>query len=98
MNHRPTAQKELPGRIAGAGERWPRGMRRDDAAAYLGISTSKFDDWVTRGIMPQAKRQDGVKVWDRYSLDQAFELLPDAAEETSNSWAHLDGGDKFAAR
>ena len=43
--------------------------------------------------MPQAKRQDGVKVWDRLRLDQSFELLPDEAEAVSNSWAHLDGGD-----
>lgn len=81
-----------------AGMRWPRGMRRDDAAAYLGISPSKFDDWVSRGIMPGPKRQDGVKVWDRMRLDQAFELLPDEAEESQDSWAHLNDGNKIAAR
>lgn len=73
-------------------------MRRDDAAAYIGISPSKFDDWVIRGVMPKAKRQDGVRVWDRVRLDQAFELLPDEAETTSDSWAHLNGGNPIAAR
>jgi predicted DNA-binding transcriptional regulator AlpA len=54
----------------------PRGLRRDVAAAYVGVSLSKFDDWVSRGLMPRPKRQDGVIVWDRLALDAAFEDLP----------------------
>jgi predicted DNA-binding transcriptional regulator AlpA len=73
-------------------------MRRDDAAAYLGISTSKFDDWVARKLMPSPKRQDGVVVWDRYRLDRAFESLPDDADTGVDSWAHLNGGNKIAVR
>ena len=70
---------------------WPRGLRREAAAAYLGISPSKFDDWVARGLMPSPKRQDRVTVWDRARLDLAFDSLPDEVEESVNSWAHLDG-------
>lgn len=81
-----------------AGTRWPRGMRRDDASAYLGISPSKFDDWVFRGIMPGPKRQDGVRVWDRLQLDLAFESLPDEPQEEADSWAHLNGGSTVAVR
>ncbi len=70
---------------------WPRGLRREAAAAYLGISPSKFDDWVARGFLPPPKRLDRVTVWDRFRLDVAFESLTDEAQETSDSWAHLDG-------
>lgn len=73
-------------------------MRRDDAAAYLGISTTKFDDWVAKGVMPGPKSQDRVKVWDRYRLDQAFESLPDEADSGSDSWAHLNGGSQVEVR
>lgn len=93
-----TLPHAIPARTEAAGKRWPRGMRRDDAAAYLGISTSKFDDWVARHLMPAPKRQDGVVVWDRYRLDQAFESLPDETSEPGDSWAHLNGGNSVAAR
>lgn len=88
----------MPTRHNIAGERWPRGMRRDDAAAYLGISPTKFDDWVAKKVMPGPKRQDGVKVWDRYRLDLAFESLPDEAESGTDSWAHLNGGSQVEVR
>lgn len=90
--------RAIPKRIEKARERWPRGMRRDTAAAYLDISTSKFDDWVARGLMPGPKRQGGVTIWDRYLLDHALEFLPDEAPETGDSWAHLNGGNTIAAR
>jgi hypothetical protein len=50
----------------------PRGLRRPDAAYYIGVSPAKFDQWVERGLMPKPKRQDGVVVWDRLKLDLAF--------------------------
>lgn len=59
----------------------PRGLRRDDAAWYVGVSPSKFDDWVARGLMPAPKQQDGVVVWDRRKLDEAFAALPDREGE-----------------
>jgi hypothetical protein len=62
MSERARIAEPVPGRVVRAGGRWPRGLRRDDAAGYLGISTTKFDDWVGRGLMPRPKRQDGVVV------------------------------------
>lgn len=53
----------------------PRGLRREAAAAYVGVSPSKFDQWVAAGVMPQPKRRDGVVVWDRWALDTSFEEL-----------------------
>lgn len=55
----------------------PRGLRRGDAAWYVGVSPSKLDDWVARRIMPEPKQQDGVVVWDRFALDVAIDALPD---------------------
>ena len=56
----------------------PRGLRRPDAAAYVGISPTKFDEWVARGVMPSPKRVDGVVIWDRQTLDAAFDDLPES--------------------
>jgi len=55
-----------------------RGMNRDVAADYIGISSSKFDELVHDGRMPAAKRIDRRKIWDRNQIDRAFENLPDA--------------------
>jgi hypothetical protein len=60
---------------------WPMGLRREYAAAYCGISTSKFDDWVARGLVPAGKRQDKVVLWVRRQLDLALESLPDDGHE-----------------
>jgi excisionase family DNA binding protein len=54
----------------------PRGLSREEAAAYIGIGATKFDQMVDDGRMPQPKRIDGRKVWDRLRLDSAFAALP----------------------
>jgi hypothetical protein len=59
----------------------PRGLGRVYAAGYIGISPTKFDQLVNDGRMPQPKRIDGRKVWDRFELDGAFENLPSAEPE-----------------
>ena len=54
----------------------PRGLRREDAARYVGVSPSKFDEWVKDGRMPQPFRvTDRVVIWDVRDLDQSFEEL-----------------------
>jgi len=63
----------------------PRGLQRDAAAGYVGCGPTKFDEMVRDGRMPQPKRIDGRKVWDRMALDMAFEALPDA-DEPANDW------------
>ena len=60
---------------------WPRGLRRPDAAAYVGISVTKFDDWVQRGIMPAPKRIDAVVLWDRLDIDRSFDALSDTTDD-----------------
>jgi excisionase family DNA binding protein len=53
-----------------------RGLSRDEAAMYCGISATLFDRMVKDGRMPAPRRIDGRKVWDIRSLDVAFDRLP----------------------
>lgn len=53
----------------------PRGLSRDEAAYYIGVGTSKFDQLVQDGRMPRGKRIDGRVVWDRAQIDMAFSEL-----------------------
>jgi excisionase family DNA binding protein len=53
-----------------------RGLARTEAAMYLGISASKFDELVKDGRMPRPRIIDGRKLWDVYELDVAFDELP----------------------
>jgi len=58
----------------------PRGLSRVQAAEYVGISPTKFDELVKDGRMPLPKRIDARAVWDRVQLDNAFAALPDDEE------------------
>lgn len=58
----------------------PRGLSRAEAAEYIGISTTKFDELVKDGTMPGPKEIGTRRLWDRHLLDSAFEDLPDAAQ------------------
>jgi hypothetical protein len=68
-----------------------RGLRREEAASYIGIGTTKFDELVADGRMPLPKCIDARKVWDIRALDLAFDSLTDDAAPVENTWAHLDG-------
>jgi predicted DNA-binding transcriptional regulator AlpA len=61
-----------------------RGLSRDEAAMYVGVSASKFDEMVADGRMPVPVRIDARKIWDIRSLDLAFDALPQ--EDPNNSW------------
>lgn len=62
-----------------------RGLSREEAAMYVGIGATKFDELVNGGRMPKPKRIDGRKVWDVRKLDVAFEALPDE-DGGGSSW------------
>jgi predicted DNA-binding transcriptional regulator AlpA len=64
----------------------PRGLNRFEAAAYIGLSPSKFDDLVHDGRMPKPKRIDGRVIWDRVQLDNAFTALPNNGENAEDPW------------
>jgi predicted DNA-binding transcriptional regulator AlpA len=62
----------------------PRGLSRTEAAEYIGVSPSLFDEMVKDGRMPKPIRINSRTVWDRKQLDEAFEALKDQPEE--NPW------------
>lgn len=67
-----------------------RGLRRIEAATFVGVSPTKFDDWVGRGLMPKPKTIDGVVLWDLERLDSAWDELPDDAKSgvpEDNPWS-----------
>jgi excisionase family DNA binding protein len=55
----------------------PRGLTREQAAAYVGLSQNKFDDLVRDGAMPRPKCAGSRRLWDVRALDTAFDALPD---------------------
>lgn len=57
----------------------PRGLSRVQAAEYIGIGATKFDELVSQGRMPKPKRIGGRTIWDRVKLDEAFAALDDGA-------------------
>jgi excisionase family DNA binding protein len=59
----------------------PRGLSREEAAAYLGIGASLFDQLVKEGKMPAATAIKSRRVWDRLRLDVAFDALRDADDD-----------------
>ena len=63
-----------------------RGLKREEAAQYIGVSSSKFDELVRDGRMPNPKKIDGRRVWDRISVDQKFDALNAEHEVANNSW------------
>jgi hypothetical protein len=52
----------------------PRGMSKEQAAAYAGCETlSAFSHWIRRGIMPGPI--SGTHKWDRKAIDAALDRL-----------------------
>ena len=62
------------------------GMNRTEAAAYINVSPSKFDEMVRDGRMPPPKRIDTRCVWDSRQLSSAFDKLPGGADDDRNEW------------
>lgn len=58
-----------------------RGLRREEAALYIGISPAKFDELVKEGRMPRPKAIGKAKVYDILLLDIAFDALGEEPEE-----------------
>lgn len=66
----------------------PRGLTREQSAAYIGVSVSTFDVMIKDGRMPRPKRPiDSRTVWDRRQLDTFFDRLPGGEElEDADDW------------
>jgi predicted DNA-binding transcriptional regulator AlpA len=64
----------------------PRGLNRVCAAAYIGVSPSKFDEMVADKRMPRWIQIDGRRVWDRLKIDEAFAALGEDGERPRSIW------------
>lgn len=68
----------------------PRGLSRVQAAAYIGVSPSLFDEMVKDGRMPKPTRINARTVWDRVKLDDAFAALSDGGTDGSDDpWSSV---------
>lgn len=78
----PSRHASLPPTLA------PRGLSRTEAAAYIGIGATLFDQLTEAGRMPKPKQIGGRRVWDRLALDTAFAALPDieGGNADANPW------------
>lgn len=61
----------------------PRGLAREEAARYIGVGVTLFDEMVADGRMPKPKAINSRIVWDRLAVDAAFSDLGDAV---NNPW------------
>ena len=50
-------------------------LRRDEAAASLAISETKFVQWCDDGRMPKGRKIDGVVLWDTQEIREAWDAL-----------------------
>lgn len=71
----------------------PRGLSRVQAATYIGVSTSLFDQMVADGRMPPPREINSRRVWDRHQVDASFDDLPGGADQgegiVGSSWDDL---------
>jgi predicted DNA-binding transcriptional regulator AlpA len=63
-----------------------RGLNRQEAALYVGVSPSLFDELVKSSEMPKPLRIKRRTVWDRHQLDECFDALSVPEE---NPWDEL---------
>ena len=64
----------------------PRGLSREQAAAYIGVGANLFDEMVEDGRMPKPKTINRRNVWDRHELDEAFARLPHKGTRATEDW------------
>lgn len=81
-----TPKPDIPG--------WPRGLSREMAAAYVGLSVTTFLDGVRRNEWPAPMAIGRRRVWDRAALDKVFDARgeapprskPTLAERYERAW------------
>jgi hypothetical protein len=65
----------------------PRLLSREQAAAYIGHHTTKWDELVAEGVMPKPVKieRSARKLWDRYDIDQSVEEQKSKADDTDDT-------------
>jgi len=68
------------------------GFRRTEAAAFIGVSASKFDQMVKAGDMPEPHLMSGIKIWRGDELRASFDRL--TGREDAGEMSAQDAWDK----
>jgi predicted DNA-binding transcriptional regulator AlpA len=55
----------------------PRLMDRAEAARYLSVGITVFDEMVAEGMFPRPKKIKSKQVWDRIDLESAASAIPE---------------------
>jgi len=63
----------------------PRGLNREQAAAYVGVGTTLFDAMVAEGKMPKPFCVRARRIWDRHRLDLAIDRLA-TEDDAADRW------------
>jgi excisionase family DNA binding protein len=53
----------------------PRGLSTDEAARYVGVGRTMFEELVARRKMPRPKRVGSRAIYDRFEVDAYFSDL-----------------------
>lgn len=61
-----------------------RGLSRVEAASYVGVSPTTFDNMVKTRSMPKPIKMGSRSVWDVRALDEVFDAL--LAPDEENPW------------
>jgi predicted DNA-binding transcriptional regulator AlpA len=59
-----------------------RGVDRDEAAIFIGVTLATFGQMVSDGRLPKPIELDGQFVWDLVQLDRAFDRLAGSRHST----------------
>jgi predicted DNA-binding transcriptional regulator AlpA len=62
------------------------GLSREEAAEFIGVSPTLFDEMVKDGRMPPPKMINSRRVWWRLGLEKAFVGLPEVGGPQDSPW------------
>ena len=63
-----------------------RGLSKPEAAKYVGVGVTKFEDLVASKRMPSPRMADTKLIWDVRELDDFFDRLPVKGANRRNVW------------
>ena len=63
-----------------------RGLSRAEAAAYIGVSPSKFDELRKANRIAPPKVLDGRLIFTTERLDEFLDALPDENQTDNDEW------------
>lgn len=65
----------------------PVALTLEDCSYHFRVGTTKWREWVERGVMPQPRVMDGVVFWDTCECEAAFRAIPHRGDKPTVSLA-----------